>query len=414
VRSDVGLLFASRGARLFAYGFLSVVLALYLDSIGLSKRAIGLVLTLALAGDAVVSLWITTSADRIGRRRMLLLGAAIMAAGGAAFALTRDPLLLMVIAAAGVFSPSGHEVGPFLSIEQASLSQLVSPDRRTHVFARYTLTGSFATAAGALAGGALAGALQRAGGALAGALQRGGMEAADAYRVLLWVYAAFGLVLAALFLRLSRAIEAPAREPARDRATRFGLHRSRGAVMRLSALFALDSFAGGFIIQSLLALWFHVRFGFDVAALGSLFFAANLVAGVSAIFAARIAARIGLLNTMVVTHLPSNVMLCLVPLMPTATLAVIVLLSRYTISQMDVPTRQSYTMAIVDPDERSAAAGITGIARSVGASLSPALSGALMASATFVSAPFFIAGGLKIVYDLLVYRGFRSHRPPEE
>jgi MFS family permease len=405
VRSDILILFASRGARLFAYGFLSVILALYLDAIGLSKRAIGLVLTLALIGDAVVSLAITTSADRVGRRRMLIAGALLMTAGGAAFAGTREPLLLMVIATIGVFSPSGHEVGPFLSIEQAALSHLVLPARRTDVFARYVLTGSFATAAGALGGGAAAAGLQGA-----------GMSAGDAYRALLWAYAGFGLVLTALFLRLSPRIEAPA--AARGRAgsieTRFGLHRSRGAVIRLSALFALDSFAGGFIIQSLLALWFHVRFGFDVGSLGALFFGANLIAGVSALFAARIAARIGLVNTMVATHLPSNVLLCLVPLMPNATLAVAVLLSRYTISQMDVPTRQSYTMAIVDPDERSAAAGITGIARSVGASLSPALSGALMASASLLSAPFFIAGGLKIVYDLLVYRGFKAHKPPEE
>jgi MFS family permease len=399
--SDVVLLFASRGARLFAYGFLSVVLALYLDAVGLSARAIGVVLTLALAGDAAVSLLITTSADRLGRRRMLIAGAALMAAGGIAFASTDHLLALALIATIGVFSPSGSEVGPFLSIEQASLAQLVPARRRTQVFARYVLVGSFATAAGALAGGIAA-----------EALQRGGMSAAGSYRALLWAYAGFGGLLAAMFARLSRAIEAPP-SPTALRA-RLGLHRSRRPVLRLSALFALDSFAGGFIIQSLLALWFHVRFGFDVASLGALFFVANLVAGVSALYAARIAARIGLVNTMVVTHLPSNVMLCLVPLMPSAALAVGVLLARFCISQMDVPTRQSYTMAIVDPDERSAAAGITGIARSVGASLSPAMSGALMGNPALAGVPFFIAGGLKIVYDLMVYRGFKALKPPEE
>jgi len=398
---DVVLLFAARGARLFAYGFLSVVLALYLDAVGLSTGAIGVVLTLALAGDAAVSLLITTSADRLGRRRMLIAGAALMAVGGAAFASTEHALWLAVIATIGVFSPSGHEVGPFLSIEQSSLSQLVRPDRRTHFFARYVLVGSFATAAGALAGGVTADTLQRS-----------GMTALGSYRVLLWAYAAFGGVLLAMFARLSRGIEAT-HSPARAGA-RFGLHRSRGPVLRLSALFALDSFGGGFVIQSLMALWFHARFGFDLASLGALFFAANLVAGVSALFAARIAARIGLVNTMVVTHLPSNVLLCAVPLMPSAGLAVGVLLARFCISQMDVPTRQSYTMAIVDPDERSAAAGITGIARSVGASISPAMSGVLMGSPTLAGVPFFIAGGLKIVYDLLVYRGFRSVKPPEE
>jgi hypothetical protein len=309
--------------------------------------------------------------------------------------------LLAAIATIGVFSPSGHEVGPFLSIEQASLSQLLEPGRRTHVFARYVLVGSFAAAAGALAGGVTANALQKS-----------GMTALSSYRVLLWAYAAVGGVLLVMFARLSHGIEAA--RPQSRVGVRFGLHRSRGPVLRLSALFALDSFGGGFVIQSLLALWFHTRFGFDLAALGTLFFAANLIAGVSALFAARIASRIGLVNTMVVTHLPSNVLLCAVPLMPSARLAVGVLLARYCISQMDVPTRQSYTMAIVDPDERSAAAGITGIARSVGASISPAMSGALMGSPTLAGVPFFIAGGLKIVYDLLVYRGFKSVKPPEE
>ncbi len=396
---DIFLLFLARGTRLFAYGFLSVILALYLDAIGFSKGQIGLLLTLALAGDAIVSLYLTTSADRIGRRRMLIAGALLMAAGGVAFAATSNAVFLMIVATIGVFSPSGHEVGPFLSIEQSSLSQLVAPVKRTHVFARYVLTGSFATAAGALAGGGIAGLLQRS-----------GMSAPESYRVLLWGYAAFGVVLAGLFLRLSNKIETA---PSAIK-SRFGLHRSRGAVLRLSALFAMDSFAGGFVIQSLLALWFHLRFNFDVTSLGALFFAANLIAGTSALLAARIAARIGLINTMVVTHLPSNVMLMVVPLMPNATLAVIVLLARYTISQMDVPTRQSYTIAIVAPDERSAAAGITGIARSVGAALSPALSGVLMANPALIAVPFYLAGGLKIVYDLMVYQGFKSHRPPEE
>ncbi|HET6350323.1 MAG TPA: MFS transporter [Candidatus Krumholzibacteria bacterium] len=396
---DIAILFVTRGARLFAYGFLSVILALHLDAIGFSGSQIGLLLTLTLIGDVVVSFWISTSADRIGRRRMLVAGALLMAVGGAAFASTTDAALLMIIATIGVFSASGKEVGPFLSIEQASLTQLVSATRRTHIIARYALTGSFASALGALAAGAIT-----------GVLQKGGMAPAQSYRVLLWAYAGFGVLVAVLFLRLSHGIEAPS-APARNR---LGLHRSRGPVLRLSALFAMDSFAGGFIIQSLLALWFHLRFGFDVTALGTLFFVANLLAGLSALLAARIAARIGLINTMVFTHLPSNVMLMLVPLMPTAGTAVALLLVRFSISQMDVPTRQSYTMAIVDPDERSAAAGITGIARSVGAAISPALSGALMANAALLAAPFYVAGGLKIIYDLLVYRGFKANRPPEE
>ncbi len=398
---DVALLFTSRAVRLLAFGFLSVVLALYLDACGLSTRAIGLVLTGALVGDAILSLIITTTADRIGRRRMLIAGAALMAVGAVGFALTSSAAWLIAIAAIGVFSPSGSEVGPFLSIEQASLAQLVGSQRRTRVFARYVLTGSFATATGALVGGVVAAALQRS-----------GMSERESYRVLVFAYAACGFILLALFARLTPAIEA---ETAASGVRRvLGLHRSRNAVLKLASLFAIDAFAGGFIVQSLLALWFHVRFDMDIAALGTLFFGANLLGGISALFAARIAERIGLVNTMVVTHLPSNVLLCLVPLMPNAALAVTILLLRSSISQMDVPTRQSYTIAIVDPDERSAAAGVTGIARSVGASVSPAISGALMATASFASLPFFIAGGLKIVYDLLVYRGFRAVKAPEE
>jgi MFS family permease len=185
-------------------------------------------------------------------------------------------------------------------------------------------------------------------------------------------------------------------------------------VLRLSALFALDALAGGFVMQSLLAYWFHVRFGVEPALLGGIFFGANLLAGLSSLTAARLADRFGLINTMVFTHIPSNVLLILVPLMPNLPLAIGLLLLRFSISQMDVPTRQSYTMAVVSPDERSAAAGVTGVARTVGASLAPVLTGPLLAAPALLSVPLFLAGGLKIVYDLLLYRSFRAHRPPEE
>jgi MFS family permease len=192
------------------------------------------------------------------------------------------------------------------------------------------------------------------------------------------------------------------------------LHRSRGIVFKLSALFALDAFAGGFIPQSILAYWFYLRFHLDPAVLGSIFFGANILAALSALAAARVASRIGLINTMVVTHLPSNVLLILVPLMPNLPLAITVLLLRFSISQMDVPTRQSYTMAVVSPDELSAAAGITGVARTTGAALAPVFTGMLLSEAAYWSVPFFLAGGLKICYDLMLYRSFRSVRPPEE
>ena len=394
-RSDVRLLFTTRMTRLFAYGFLSIVFVLYLVRIGMGGPAVGLLLALTLLGDAGVSLWITTRADRIGRRHMLLLGAGLMAAGGVAFLLTRRPELLMLAAIVGVISPSGNEIGPFLSIEQAALSQLVADGDRTRVFAWYNLAGSASTACGALVGGWLT--------VLA---QKGGMTDLDAYRALLLAYALAGGVLALLFTRLTPAVEAPPVDPRQAAVSTLGLHRSRGIVARLSALFALDAFAGGFVLQSVMAYWFHVRFGANVAVLGSLFFGANLLAAASALLAHRIANRIGLVNTMVFTHLPSNVLLVLVPLMPTMPLAMAFLLMRFAISQMDVPTRQSYTMAVVAPDERSAAAGVTGIARSLGAGLAPVVGGAFLISGS--GAPFFLAGGLKIVYDLMLYASVRK------
>lgn len=408
---DGRLLFATRMVRLFAYGFLSVVLALYLAQVGLDERRIGLLLTLTLVGDTAISLWITTHADRIGRRRMLLAGAALMIFAGALFAVTANFYLLLFAATVGVISPSGNEVGPFLSIEQATLSQLLPAAGRTRVFAWYNLVGSFATALGALAGGGLAQALQSA-----------GTAPLASYRAVVLGYAALGFVLLAMFTRLSPQAElaqsaspAPGTPGAQQPASGFlGLHRSRATVFRLAALFSLDAFAGGFVIQSLVAYWFHVRFGVEPGVLGSIFFGANLLAGVSALSAAWVAQRIGLINTMVFTHLPSNLLLMLVPLMPSLPLAIAVLLLRFSISQMDVPTRQSYTMAVVAPDERSSASGVTGIARTIGASLAPVFSGILLANPALLSLPFFLSGGLKIVYDLALYRSFRAHRPPEE
>ncbi len=400
---DITLLFAARIVRLFAYGFLSVVLVLYLAEIGLPSGQIGLLLSLTLLGDAAISLWLTTSADRLGRRRMLLLGAALMTGAGVAFVITRNPLLLLVAAIVGVISPSSNEIGPFLSIEQASLTQLVTDRQRTRVFAWYNLAGSFATASGALCAGLLAQWLQNS-----------GWQPVDAYRTVIVLYAGIGGVLLVLFLLLSSAIEVRPLAAAATGSRLLGLHKSRGVVLQLSALFALDAFAGGFIVQSIMAYWFHVHFGADVELIGAIFFGANLLAGISALLAVRIAARFGLINTMVFTHIPSNILLMLVPFMPTLPLAIGVLLLRFSISQMDVPTRQSYTMAVVAPDERSAASGVTSIARSLGAAASPALSGLLLASTVTFSAPFIISGGLKIVYDLLLYRKFRSVKPPEE
>ncbi|MBZ5586952.1 MAG: MFS transporter [Acidobacteriia bacterium] len=399
---DGRALFATRVVRLFAYGFLSVVLVLYLVAAGLSEARVGLLLTLTLLGDTTISLLLTTRADRWGRRRTLLVGAALMLLAGVTFALTHSYALLLVAATVGVISPSGNEVGPFLAVEQAALTEVVPARERTNVFAWYGLAGSFATAAGSLAGGGLSQAVQDA-----------GATPLASYRAVVVGYAAAGIALAVLFSRLSRAVETTTVQAA-GIGGRFGLHRSRGVVFRLAGLFSLDAFAGGFVVQAIVAYWFHLRFGAQPALLGGIFFGANLLAGCSALAAAWVARRIGLVNTMVFTHLPSNVLLLLVPLMPTLPLAIAVLFLRFSISQMDVPTRQSYTMAMVEPDERSAAAGVTGVARTTGAALSPAIATPLLASPALMGLPFFLAGGLKIVYDLLLWRGFRSLTPPEE
>jgi len=400
---NVIILFSARILRLFCYGFLSVILALYFARLGLPEGQIGLLFSFTLVGDAGISLWLTTSADRFGRKRTLIVGALLMAGAGVVFIVTHNILLLLAAAIIGVISPSGNEIGPFLSVEQAALAQLLPNEKRTQSFAWYNLVGSFATAVGALSGGWLAHVLQLR-----------GMSALAAYRTVLMGYALGGLLLVILFLLLSRDVEATAADQTNPTPRVLGLHRSRGVVIRLSGLFALDAFAGGLVVQAMIAYWFHVKFGIDAGVIGSIFFGANMLAGISALLAVRLANRIGLINTMVFTHIPSNLLLILVPVMPTLPLAITVLLLRFSISQMDVPTRQSYTMAVVSPDERSAASGVTSIARSLGAAISPSLTGLFFGVPTLLSVPFYLAGGLKIVYDVLLYRDFRAIKPPEE
>ncbi|HKI53111.1 MAG TPA: MFS transporter, partial [Anaerolineales bacterium] len=380
---DIPILFTTRIIRLFCYGFLSVILALYLAETGLTESQIGLLFTFTLIGDAGISLWLTTSADRFGRKRTLLVGALLMAGAGLGFVLTRNYFLLIIAAIIGVISPGGKEIGPFLSVEQSSLTQLVSNEKRTGYFAWYNLVGSFAAAFGALIGGWLA-----------QSLQNNGWTSLESYRLVLMGYALGGFLLLLLFFSLSNAIEVAKQNETTGRI--LGLHKSRKVVFKLSSLFALDAFAGGLIVQSMFAYWFYVRFGVDAGTLGSIFFGANILAGISALLAVRIAKRFGLINTMVFTHIPSNILLILVPFMPTLPLAIGVLLLRFSISQMDVPTRQSYTMAVVDPDERSAASGVTAIARSVGAAVSPMLTGLFFSFPALLSLPFILSGGLKI------------------
>ncbi|HEY2584557.1 MAG TPA: MFS transporter, partial [Tepidisphaeraceae bacterium] len=343
----------SRCLRLFAYGLLSAVLMFYLAAIHVDERRSGLLLTLTLVGDTVISLWLASRADRAGRRLTLIIGAVLMAGAGIVFVSTHQFWLLLVAGVLGVISPSGKEVGPFLSVEQAALSHVIQGHRRTAAFAWTNLAGTFCGAVGVLAAGGLTVAVQRAGG---GPL--------SAYRSILIAYALVGLALAAIFARLGRDVEWTPADGDAPAAPKFGLSaESRPVVLRLAGLFVLDAFGGGFVIDGLTIFWFHQRFGVGLGVLGWVYFGTNVVAGLSGLWAARLARRFGLINTMVFTHLPSNVLLILVPLMPNLPLAAAVLLLRFCISQMDVPTRQAYTMAIVRPNERAAAAGVTGTAR---------------------------------------------------
>jgi MFS family permease len=397
---DGWLLFAAAGIRTVAYGFVSVLLGPYLAGLGLGPAAIGWVFAAALAGGAVMTILLTAVADRVGRRRVQVAGAVLMALTGTAFALTDRIDVLLVAAVLGTISPSGKDTGPFLAVEQAMIPSTTADRHRTAVFAAYNLVTSVAAALGALAVGLPA---------LLGLAEREG------YRALLLAYGGVGLVLVLLFGSLSPRVEVTATRAATATGGRgwLGVSRSRAIVAKLAALFALDSFAGGFIVQSLIAYWFTLRFGVDAGGLAGIFFGTNLLAAASFLAAPPVARRIGLLNTMVFTHLPSNVLLMLVPLMPSLPLAVAVLLARSFLSQMDVPTRQSYTMAVVDPDERSAAAGLTAVARNAAAAVAPAFAGATLAVPA-LGLPFLVAGALKIVYDLALWALFRTVRPPEE
>jgi MFS family permease len=374
-----------------------------LAEVGLSKAQIGLLLSLTLMGDVAVSLWMAVNADSFGRKRTLVLSSLLIVFAGSVFIVTNNFTLLLLAAIVGVISPSGNEVGPFLSIEQAALSQIMPDNIRTRIFAWYHLCGFFATAFGSLCAGLMIRFASNA-----------GATSTESYQIIIYLYAGLGVIIGILLTQLSIRIEAPIKKSLNASQKYWGLQDSRSKVFKLAALFALDAFGGGFHLQSILAYWFYVRFQIDSVMLGGIFFGMNILAGFSGLLAARIASRIGLINTMVFTHFPSNVLIILVPLMPNLPWAITILLLRSVISKMDVPTRQSYTMAVVHPEERSAAAGIVNTARTLGASIAPVFALPLLASANFLSYPFFLAGGIKIIYDVLLYAWFKSVKPKEE
>jgi len=398
VTPDGRRLLLARVLRTFAYGYLSVVLGVYLDRLGLDPTRIGIVLTAAIAGSAVMTVGWSLFADRYGRRRTISTMAVLMVVGGLAFAFADSFAVLILAGFTGTISATNSEVGVFQTVDQAMLPQTAPDARRTWLFAVYNTLATFGGALGALFAASV------------GAFERLGLSGPDAYRPLFVLYAIVGLANLALFAGLTDKLELAKVHGERRF---FGIHRSRGIVARLAALFGLDAFAGALVVQSLVAYWFFIRWDLDPTALAVLFFAVNLLSGLSLLAAGWLASRFGLLNTMVFTHLPSNVLLVLVPLMPSPALAVAVFLLRMSISQMDVPTRQSYTMAVVDPDERTATAGLTNVARTAASAVSPLVTGVAFAAGS-LALPFVLAGALKIAYDGLVYVTFRGVRPPEE
>ncbi len=392
-RSDINLLYTARGLRGFGDGFAVILLPAYLSAIGYDTVDIGIVAAASLLGSAVLTLAVGLFAPRHDLRKLLLLAAGLMAATGVAFPAFEHIVLIAVVAFIGTINPSAGDIGVFVPLEHAMLARGVPDRERTAVFARYSLIGALSAAAGALAA------------ALPDLLGTIGIGRIAAFRLMFLAYALLGLMGAVLYRRL----------PHRLGETRHSapLGPSRAVVYRLAALFSLDAFAGGFIVQSLLALWLFQRFDLSLSAAASFFFWSSVLSAFSYPVAARLAKHVGLVNTMVYTHIPSSICLILAAFAPNLAVVMGLLLVRSALSQMDVPTRTSYVMAVVTPAERTAAASVTAVPRSLAASLSPALTGVLLAT-SFSGLPLVICGCLKIVYDLSLLASFRHIKPPEE
>jgi len=392
--SDINVLYTARGLRGFGDGFAVILLPAYLSAIGYDPIHIGIVAAASLLGSAVLTLAVGLVAPRHDLRKLLLLAAGVMAATGLAFPAFEHIVFIAVVAFIGTINPSAGDIGVFVPLEHAMLARGATDRERTAVFARYSLIGALSAAAGAL------------GAAMPDALASAGIGRIAAFRLMFYAYALLGVLAAILYRRLPRSQVGETRHSA-------PLGPSRAVVYRLAALFSLDAFAGGFIVQSLLALWLFQRFNLSLSAAGSFFFWSSVLSAFSYPVAARLAQRVGLVNTMVFTHIPSSICLILAAFAPSLTVVVALLLVRSALSQMDVPTRTSYVMAVVTPAERTAAASVTAVPRSLAASLSPALTGVLLAT-PFSGLPLVLCGGLKIVYDLALLISFRHIKPPEE
>jgi MFS family permease len=392
---EINLVCAARGVRGFGDGFAIIILPAYLSAIGFNAAEVGLVATAALLGSAAMTLAVGHLAARHDLRRFLLAGALVMVATGLALPQIEHIAFIIAVVFFGTVNPSPGDIGMLVPLEQAMLAHGVADGERTRAFARYSLIGSLATAAGSLAAAA------------PDALAYVGLGKIAAFKAMFLFYAALGLAAAALYRRLPHA---RADEPKPATAA---LGPSRAVVYKLAALFSLDAFAGGFIVQSLLALWLFERFDLSLAGASVFFFWSSVLSAFSYPVAARLAGRIGLINTMVFTHVPSSVCLIAAAFAPNLAVVLALLLVRSALSQMDVPTRASYVMAVVTPAERTAAASITAVPRTVTSSISPALSGVLLAT-SFSGLPLVACGVLKIVYDVILLVSFRHIRPPEE
>lgn len=379
---DGRLVFMAKTARTFCYGFLGVLFPVYLAEHGLDARGIGVAVTLTLLASAGMTFAIRRPAERYGARAALLAQAGLIVISAAVLLVTEQAWLIVAAAMIGNLAVGSGETGPFLTLEQVAVTRATPRERLTTVLSLYNLAGYGASALGAAAVG----------------------RAGASPRVLFAVFLLGGLVQMVTYALMQPD---PARAPASRAAAAMP---SRPLIRRLAALFALDSLAGGFVLQSLIAYWFYTRFDMDLAALGWTFFGAQVLSGLSLLLAARLAPRLGLVNTMVFSHLISNVLLIGVALAPSAPLAVALLLARHLLSQMDVPTRQSFLMLAVQDHERAGAASLTNVSRTLAQSVSPALTGWVMASVS-LAAPFFLGGGLKILYDLLLYRAIRHIEP---
>ena len=427
ISKDGKLLLTARILRTFAYGFLSIIISIYLKLIGFDGFLIGLILTSTLINSVIFTLVASFYADRIGRRKMLVVYALLMAISGVIFFVTSNYIALIVAGLIGTINVTGTETGAFLSIEQAMLPQtLKDTKKRNTLFAFYNMVGTFAMSAGVLVSG-LPGIIQH----------QFGLSEIGSISPLFLLYSFLGVAVLATYLLLSKKVELKGKADKEEKAqvqvqggdlesdekkkprilkplTQPLSPASKKIVGKLSGLFAIDSFGGGFVIQSIVSLWFFTKFGADLTLLSYIFSIAGVLTAFSFLASAKIADRIGLINTMVFTHIPSNILLILVAFSPTLPIAVAFYLARMALSQMDIPTRQSYIVAVVKEDERTAAAGITNISRNITQAISPSIAGSILQSVSLLFAPFLLGGLLKIIYDIALFFSFKNTKPSDE